>query len=328
METQAKDKSPASRSRAAGKHVQRPVFSVRLSQHRQATRARVAARTTVGLTPAQRAHDPLALPRRSLGRRFSVLLLVAVGSVAVHFLIVGIGSIIGGTGKGEREVIRQEIEVQMREPPPPPPPEPPPPPPEPEKPLPPPKVVKAAAPPPPEVKAPPPPPAPKAPPPRVVGLSLESTGEGGGPAFAVGNTREGNTAERAVAPKEVIPGGTGPADSTTKIPIPAPSANKAASRIPSAGITIVQPKRKGSKVPPYPAQLKAQGVEADVVMMIIVSETGTVTSAKVIKEAPNPEFNEAARQAALLEEYEPATRNGLPTTYTITFTYRFRLDDQ
>jgi hypothetical protein len=39
-------------------------------------------------------------------------------------------------------------------------------------------------------------------------------------------------------------------------------------------------------------------------------------------------MNEAARIAALAEEYDPATRDGVPIPYAIPFKYRFRLEDQ
>jgi protein TonB len=173
--------------------------------------------------------------------------------------------------------------------------------------------------PPPPPREPPPEPA-KAPPPRVVGLSLESTAEGGdGPSFAVGNTRAGATAGRAEAPKEVAP--TAAAEAP-----PQPTANRAATRIPTAGITYTMPGGK-PKQPPYPATLKAQGLEGDVGVTVQLDATGRVTKVTIVKPSPYPEFNEAARQAAADETFTPATRDGVPIPYPLTYTYRFRLDD-
>ena len=162
---------------------------------------------------------------------------------------------------------------------------------------------------------------------RVVGLSLESTnGTGDGPSFAVGNTRMGETDKKAVAPEAVPP------PSVEAPPVAAPSgpaaSNQVASRIPVAGVKYTLPKRRNPKKPPYPATLKTQGIEADVTVLVNISAEGRVTAVKLIKEAPYPEFNQAARQAALDEQFEPAARDGVPIPYTLSFTYRFRLEDE
>ena len=48
---------------------------------------------------------------------------------------------------------------------------------------------------------------------------------------------------------------------------------------------------------------------------------------KLLRESPYPEFNEAAKKAALEQEWEPATRNGEPMASTKKYSYRFRLTD-
>ena len=285
---------------------------------REAARLRIASRGIVRLTPAQQARDPLAIDRSPL-HRAAKWAAVVVGSVAFHAAIVVLGMVMGTGASGRREVIRQEVKVEVRErppePPPPPPPEPPPPPPEVVRP--PPKVVKAEPPPPPPAAPPP-----KGPPPRVVGLSLESTTEGGGgPAFAVGNTRQGQTAERATAPSEVA--AQPPPEAAA-----APAANQAATRIPTAGVKYRMAKRRSLKPPPYPEALKAQGIEGDVTVTIEIDATGKVTAVKIVRESPYPEFNEAARAAAEREDLEPADRNGEAIASTLTFTYRFRLEEE
>src|SRR5206468_852910 len=142
---------------------------------------------------------------------------------------------------------------------------------EPEKPQPRPKVAKIEAPPPPPKVAPPPK---IAPPPRVVGLSLESTVEGGGgPSFAVGNTRTGDTEKKAVAPSEVPPV-PGPATRGPVAPPPESKGNQVASRIPVAGVRYELPKRKHERKPPYPETPKSQGLEGDVTVLVKIDAEG------------------------------------------------------
>ncbi len=320
-------------ARAAGRPARAPLVA-RKRRARAEARARIEARTTAALTPAQRAQDPLARGRASLGARFAKGAAGLLGSAALHLALVGVGLVLGGTQLGRREQIDQAVKIEVRERPP----EPPPPPveaepgppespavPTPPAPAPPrPKIVRKAPPPP---VAPPPPtnePPPKTPPPRVVGLSLESAG-GEGPAFAVGNTREGATAARATRPEDVVPGGTGPADSPTREPVPAP--NQVASRIPVAGVRYTLPRRIKQVKPEYPATLKAQGIEADVAVSVKIDARGQVVSVRIVGPASHPEFNAAAEQAARQELYEPATRDGAPIEYQLSFKTRFRLED-
>ena len=291
---------------------------------REAARRLVAARTKQPLTFEQRAFDPLSRGKRSAGQKLAYVAVALLGSVVVHLLALGIGIIAPG-GKSTADN-NADVKIEVK-----PPPEPPPPPEKKPEPEPPKAIEKKAEPPPPKaVKAPPPPatPAPptKAPPVRVVGLSLESTTEGGeGPSFAVGNTRVGETAEKAAAPKTVTAAPSG----TSTIPAAGPGkSNQVASRIPVAGITWEKPKRKTPKNPPYPPTLRTQGIEGDVVVLVNIDATGKVTTVKIIKESPSPEFNEAARATALAEEWEPALRDGVPAPYTLSYTYKFRLNDE
>ena len=108
---------------------------------------------------------------------------------------------------------------------------------------------------------------------------------------------------------------------------PAARANQVASRIPVGRSEVRAAEARKTPEPEYPDDLKSQGIEADVTVMVSIDADGKVTSVKVIKEAPYPEFNEAARAAALTDEYEPATRDGVPTPYQLSFTVRFRLKD-
>jgi protein TonB len=173
------------------------------------------------------------------------------------------------------------------------------------------------APPPPPDKKPPPPPNQK--PRRVVGITLDSTnatGGGDGPAFNVGNTREGETETTAADPRKV-----------DRAPPPPPvGTNQKASRIPTGGAKYVLPKRKRPAKPPYPEVLRTQGIEASVTVLVNLDATGKVTSVKIIKSGGFPEFDEAARKTALAEQFEPAMRDGNPIPYTLSYTYRFTLE--
>ena len=286
---------------------------------RQAARRLMAARTRVGLTDDQRAHDPLLHRRRVPVARGALVALLLLGAGAIHVGVVAVGFLIGGREPAQRERIEQTVRVEVREPPPPPPP-----PPEEKRPEPPPPepIVKKT--PPPKAKAPPPPaPETKSPPPRVVGISLDSTTEGGsGPAFATGDTHQGQTAEHAAAPR--------PPEAPVAPP-PAPRAvssvsNQVASRIPVAGVSYTPPRRKRPHEPIYPETLKAQEIEADVNVLVSIDAEGKVVKVKVIGAAPYPEFNQAAEKAAHEEEFEPALRDGVAIPYTLSYTYRFRLE--
>ena len=167
----------------------------------------------------------------------------------------------------------------------------------------------------------------KKPPPRIVGLNFESTvgeGSGEGPAFAVGNTRLGETDKVAVKKEEVPKERPAPLHGTEKPTV----ANQVATRIPAKGVTFGEAKYRGEQIkPPYPPTLKAQGVESDVEVLVFIDATGKVTMVKILHESPYPEFNEAAKKAAQAQQWEPATRNGEPMTSTKKYAYRFRLTD-
>jgi len=310
------------RARAARASVRAP-FAERQRARREAARRRVVARTRTPLTPEQRAVDPIAHRVRTPGGRAGLVLLAVIGSIAVHLGAVGIGIALRAN-LGAR-TSREDVVIEMRQPPPPPPPpeQKPPPPPEPPAPVEKPVRPKVVA----KVEPPPstPQPPPKAPPVRVVGLSLESTSdEGGGPAFAVGNTRLGETEKKAIEPKDVTP----PPSGTSTLPAAGTGrSNQVARHIPVDGITYTKAKRKVERKPPYPATLKSQGIEGDVPIMVTVDANGKVIKVKILKESPYPEFNEAARAHALSDEFEPATRDGVPMETTLSYTIRFRLEE-
>jgi periplasmic protein TonB len=296
-------------------------FVQKRAQQRAAARARTLAHVRVPIHTEIRPHHEL---RRMPGwLRATIGILVLLVSVALHvgFVIMafGVGSL-GAQREKERERVAIEMrerEVKAKEPPP-------------KAPEPPkrePERVAVKAPPAPKIDEPPPKEPDKKPPPRIVGLSFESTvgeGSGDGPSFAVGNTRMGETDTVAKAKEEVPKERPAPVRGTEK-----PStANQTATRIPSKGVTFAQAKYRGEALKPkYPPTLKAQGVESDVEVLVFIDATGKVTNVKILHESPYPEFNEAAKQAALAQEWEPATRNGEAIPWTQKYAYHFRLTD-
>jgi hypothetical protein len=58
------------------------------------------------------------------------------------------------------------------------------------------------------------------------------------------------------------------------------------------------------------------------------SLTRALAHVQVPLSPPYPEFNQAAKKAAVQDEFEPATRNGEPIPYSLKCTISFRLKDE
>jgi protein TonB len=132
---------------------------------------------------------------------------------------------------------------------------------------------------------------------RVVGLSLSSTVSNGGAAYAVGNTRLGQTSTEAGDPLAA-----------------APLAAEARA-----------PRRTSAPEPDYPAELRAQNLEGDVGLEVQLDERGAITALQVVTPSAFEAFDRAAVEAARRATYEPASVNGLAQPYALRFTVRFRL---
>jgi TonB family protein len=76
----------------------------------------------------------------------------------------------------------------------------------------------------------------------------------------------------------------------------------------------------------YPAEAKAQGLQADVLLKLTVDKDGRVTEAVVIEPAGHG-FDEAARDAALRFRFKPGTRDGQPIAVKIPYKYSFTLTE-
>lgn len=299
-------------------------FVASRAQRRQLSRARTLSHVRVPIHVAIQEHR--GQHRMPGWLRAAIGILVLLVSVGLHvgFVIMALG--VGKLG-AERAKERERLAIEMRErevekPKAP----------EPEKPTPEPKkeieratVVKA--PPAPKIEEPPPKPD-KKPPPRIVGLNFESTvgeGNGEGPAFAVGNTRMGETDKIAAKKEDVPKERPAPVDGTEK----PTTANQQATRIPVKGVTYTDAKYRGPQLKPeYPPTLKAQGIEGDVEVLVFIDATGKVTNVKVLHASPYAEFIESSMKTAFIQAWEAATRNGTPMASTRKYSYRFRITDE
>ena len=151
---------------------------------------------------------------------------------------------------------------------------------------------------------------------HVVGLdasSMAQTPQLDAPSFAIGNTRMGETSEIAkdAAKVEALPS----------------LQNTVSTYVPAYGAHLERPKRKVAQTPLYPEFLRNQNIEGDVVVRLVLNEAGHVTDARVVQSSGYDAFDRAALDAAQKEQFEPAKRDGIAVSYTLQFSYRFRLDD-
>ena len=318
--------NPKEPGREAGRTVRpanRNPFVDKRARRRDVSRARTLSHVRVPIHAEFREHKGQhRLPgwvRAGIG---IVVLLVSVG-LHVGFVIMAfeVGRL-GAQQAKERERLAIEMREREAEKPKPPEPEKQP---EPKKEIERPVAVKA--PPPPKIEEPPPKDPEKKPPPRIVGLSFESTvgeGNGDGPAFAVGNTRLGETDKTAVKKEDVPKERPAPVHGTAK----PTTANQAATRIPVKGVTYTEATFKKQVKPEYPPALKAQGIEGDVDVLVFFDATGKVTNVKILRGPPYPEFIEAAKKAAFASEWNPMMRNDEPMASSKKYSYRFRITDE
>jgi periplasmic protein TonB len=308
-------------------------FSDRRNTKRQSRRERIHVRVVHPIDTPRLLRDPL---ERRASKALSALaaLRLAMAAVAIHAALI-LGFAFVSHLVGQQHVYRppERLSVKIVETPPPPPPpaveEPPPPAgpiaPEFEAVAPPPKQEAPAKEPKKEQDAPEPTPQPEAVPRRIVGLSLESTVEGSGPAFATGTSRMGQTDTRAVDPTQA-----------QRAPAPQPgsgtapqagSEQRAASHIPTRDTAFEKPKRLKPNRPEFPAALKAQGIEGDVTVRVDIDAGGKVTSVTIVRGSGYPAFDDAAKRAAASERFAPAIRDGKPVPFSLSYSYRFRIED-
>jgi periplasmic protein TonB len=319
-------------------------YAAARNAERLAARERIHARVTRPIETPALIEDPLSHGNSKLSSVFTVARLLVV-AVVIHGLIVVVLSAVNGLmGEHSQPTPKERVTVQIFDKPPPPPtpptpaieeeaviapvptdfekidkPQPPPRPPK--RPV----EKKRSRQPAPVKKATEAPAEPQRR--RVVGISGDSTVEGGnGPAFQVGTTRMGETEKKAIDPKEA-----------SKPPTPAPPSSgsgevtgevqRVASRIPTRDAVFVKPKRTQPSKPPYPPTLKAQGIEGNVLVRVHINETGRVTRVKILGSSGHQAFDNAAKTAARNERFTPATRDGKAVPFTLSYSYRFRIED-
>jgi protein TonB len=300
----------------------------RVHKRRQEARERIHARVAHAIDTPHLMPDPLERSDSTLRSTLSFARLLVVAAL-LHGLILTViflGNALIGSATTERPRERMHVRiVPLDKKPPPPPPE--------EEPRVEPKIAVPVESPPVEAK---PKPRPKRPPQvvppdrmstpvaptsapvrRVVGISMESTVEGGqGPAFAVGSSRMGETGDHGVDPKQA-----------SRVPAQEVPVNRVSTRFADIEAPIVAPRRLAPSAPDYPPLLREQGIEADVVVVVSIGVAGQVLEVEIVTPAAQAAFNEAAVASAKRERYAPATRAGEAVPYTQRYTIRFRLND-
>jgi len=86
---------------------------------------------------------------------------------------------------------------------------------------------------------------------------------------------------------------------------------------------VTPPEPISQAKPEYPAALKAQGIEGVVMVRLVISETGAVTEAKILK-GPN-EFHAACLSVVKSWRYKPAILDGKPVSVVKIVRIPFKL---
>ena len=76
--------------------------------------------------------------------------------------------------------------------------------------------------------------------------------------------------------------------------------------------------------PVYPQEARAEGVEADVALQIVVDATGRVSDARVVRRAGYG-FDDAALTAMRAYRFSPAQKDGHPVRVRMSWSVSFRL---
>lgn len=123
----------------------------------------------------------------------------------------------------------------------------------------------------------------------------------------------------------VVEGGTGVPGglvTTSGLSLPAPPPQAPRAPVPVGG--NIQPPSRVTYVPPvYPAIAQSARIEGTVILQAVISETGEVTSLRVLRSVPL--LDEAARAAVARWRYSPTTLNGVKVPVVMTVTVTFTL---
>lgn len=94
--------------------------------------------------------------------------------------------------------------------------------------------------------------------------------------------------------------------------------------VPSSESAVAPPALLQAQDALYPEEARSSGVEATVVLRLLVDAEGAVQEAEVVAPAGRG-FDEAAREAALRFRFEPARRGAAPVAARILYRYEFKL---
>ncbi len=89
---------------------------------------------------------------------------------------------------------------------------------------------------------------------------------------------------------------------------------------------VVRPKIIKRVDPVYPELARQAGIQGVVIVEAVISKTGKVTDAKVLRGLGKSGLDEAAINAVLQWEFTPATLNGIPIDVYMTLTVQFKLN--
>jgi periplasmic protein TonB len=88
---------------------------------------------------------------------------------------------------------------------------------------------------------------------------------------------------------------------------------------------VVQPEAIERQAPTYPPELRAAGVEGEVVARAVIGEDGRVRDVEIVR-TDHPLFAEALLETVPRWRFRPATVDGLPIEIDYTLVQQFKLD--
>ncbi|MGH1341722.1 MAG: energy transducer TonB [Nannocystales bacterium] len=165
------------------------------------------------------------------------------------------------------------------------------------------------------------------------------------PPRKIGGLGKGSTAKRADGPAFPTGDPSGSPEGTSPVHGPDAAAHRSdrsaagsaphgedsnqrpATRIPTRDKVFLKPKRLTPSKPTYPPSLRAQGIEGEVQVRVLIGPAGDVRRVDIARSSGHAAFDNTAKKAALAEKFSPAKRDGEAVETSISYTYHFRIDD-
>ncbi|HUO85102.1 MAG TPA: TonB family protein, partial [Thermoanaerobaculia bacterium] len=117
-----------------------------------------------------------------------------------------------------------------------------------------------------------------------------------------------------------------PAETAPARPAPAPAKVSEGDLVQPGAPGLVEPELISLKKVEYPRLARMQRVQGIVILRVLVSETGQVTRAELLRGVPqNVGINEAATEMAQGARFKPATKDGVRVKAYKTITIPFKL---